>query len=129
MNLKNLIPKNIFKNNALTNIYKFIDSKYTLNNIIIAGLLIYISLISVYTPRVIIAFVNNTIVKLIILGCIIIFGKNDIILGLFLSIALLISINLDNSVSLLEKKEHFADTNVKKKKTIKSYEKIKRKRN
>lgn len=107
MDIKKKIPKNIFTNKFLKDLQNFINKHYTTNNLLTVLLMIYITIISVYTPRAIIAFVNNSIVKIIILSCIVIFGRNDIILALFMAVALMITINLDNSISLFEKKELF----------------------
>ena len=108
MDLKKKIPKNMFNSKFLKTAYKFIDTNYTNSNILLFFLVIYISIVSIYTPRIVIAFVNNSIVKMLILTSIILLGRKDVILGLFLAIALLITINLDNTISLIEK-EHFKD--------------------
>ena len=113
MDIKKKIPKNVFTNKCLKNIHSFIDKHYTANNLIILALMVYITIISVYTPRSIIAFVNNSIVKIFILCSIVILGKNDVILGIFIATALLITINLDNSITLFEKKELFKNNSNK----------------
>ena len=83
-----------------------------LNTIIIILLVLYISCLSIYTPRHIVALVNHPMSKLIILGLIMYYGKNNLLIGLFMALALLVTINLDNTLSITEDKlrENFTST-------------------
>lgn len=102
--------------NYKQNIISFLEkSKEHINNknLIIIFLILYISGLSIYTPRHIIAFVNHPLSKILIVGLILYLGSDNLFLVVLISIALLISINLDNSLRITEEKmkknynEHF----------------------
>jgi len=95
---------NVFKPKFLKNLSKIIKENSTRDNLIIVGLIIYISVLSIYTRRNIVSLVNHPISKLIILAGILYYGKNNLALGLTMSIALLVTINLDNSLAIAESK-------------------------
>ena len=71
-------------------------------NTVILLLILYISVLSIYTPRHIVSLVNLPIVKLLILGGILYIGRENITIALFTSIALIVTINLDNTLKLAE---------------------------
>ena len=95
--LSNLFNISYLKDN-LPNINKYINN----DNIAIVGLIIYISIISIYTPRHIVSLINQPVSKLIILGMILYIGNYNLAIGLLMSIALLVTINLDNSLQIVE---------------------------
>jgi len=90
----------VFKVKFIKDSKKIISKQLTRDNIVIMGLIMYISIISIYTPRHLISLINSSIVRLIILGCVLYFGKSNYLLGLFISIALIITINLDNTINV-----------------------------
>jgi hypothetical protein len=65
-------------------------------------LILYISIISVYTPRTFLALMNNLYIKIFILLYIfyVVCIETDIILGMFLLVAFVVTINLDNSIQV-----------------------------
>ena len=90
---------------------KFIDNlkihskiNLTNDNIILSALVLYIAFLSLYTPRHIVSLVNHPLSKILILGLIIYYGKDNLMLALVMSIALLVTINLDNSIAISEHK-------------------------
>ena len=93
----------MFKAKFLKDISGNIKKYGTRDNIIIVTLVLYISALSIYTPRHIVSLVNHPMSKLAILAAILYYGKKNLVLGLFMAIALLVTINLDNSLSIAEK--------------------------
>ena len=85
----------------------------TVNNSILIALILYISFISMYTPRHIISFINLPIIKIAILLLIIYTSTIDIKLTLLLTIAFLITINLEYSIQTIETKIENYETNKK----------------
>jgi hypothetical protein len=69
-------------------------------NITILLLILYTSIVSMYTPRSIISLVNQSLIKIIILGLILFVAKDDIILAIFIAIAFIVTISLDNSITV-----------------------------
>jgi hypothetical protein len=69
-------------------------------NIIIILLILYTSVVSMYTPRSIITLINQPLIKIIILGLILYVAKDDIILAIFIMIAFIVTISLDNSITV-----------------------------
>ena len=65
-------------------------------------LILYISVISVYTPRTFLAFMNNLYIKICILLYIfyVVCIETDIILGMFLLVAFVVTVSLDNSIQV-----------------------------
>ena len=105
--LSNLVSKielSDFVNKFIDNLK--IQSKINLtnDNIILSALVLYIAFLSLYTPRHIVSLVNHPLSKIIILGLIIYYGKDNLMLALVMSIALLVTINLDNSIAISEHK-------------------------
>lgn len=96
--------RDVFKVKFIKDSKKMLNKQLTRDNMIIFGLVLYISAISIYTPRHLISLINSSIVRLIVLGSIIYFGKDNFLLGLFISIALLVTINLDNTIHVTERK-------------------------
>lgn len=105
--MNNILNKKIINKNLI-----LVKKNINLNTIIIVLLVLYISCLSIYTPRHIVALVNHPMSKLIILGLIMYYGKNNLLLGLFMALALLVTINLDNTLSITEDKlrENFTST-------------------
>ena len=105
--MNNILNKKIINKNLI-----LVRKHINLNTLIIVLLVLYISCLSIYTPRHIIALVNHPMSKLIILGLIMYYGKNNLLLGLFMALALLVTINLDNTLSITEDKlrENFTST-------------------
>lgn len=68
------------------------------DNLIIAVLVIYISMVSMYTPRAIINLVNQPVLKILILGLILYTATYNIVLAIFISIALIVTVSIDNSI-------------------------------
>jgi hypothetical protein len=73
---------------------------YSAEVVYIFLLIVYISIVSIYTPRALLSFVNKGIVKLVILLYIfyVVCIETDIILGMFLLVAFVVTISLDNSI-------------------------------
>ena len=108
----------------------------TQENAIVLSLILYISIISIYTPRHIISLINLPIIKILSLLLIIyIFSINPKI-SILLTIAFLITINLENSIQFIENYSDHAQKSCKithtnknknKKKKIKKKKKNKKK--
>lgn len=96
--------REVFKVKFIKDSKKMLNKQLTRDNMIIFGLVLYISAISIYTPRHLISLINSSIIRLMILGSIIYLGKDNFLLGLFISIALLVTINLDNTIHVTERK-------------------------
>ena len=83
------------------------------DNIIIGLLVIYISMVSMYTPRSIINLVNQPLIKIVVLGIILYTATYNMVLAIFISIALIITVSIDNSIiaskTLLPIREKFTD--------------------
>ena len=95
----------------------------TINNLIIFGLILYISLLSIYTPRHIISLINQPLSKLLILSFILYIGNNNISLAVFITIAFLVTVNLENIIQLSENnfnnvRENFTELSNNKELTI-----------
>ncbi len=76
-------------------------SKYITNdNIIILCLIIYSSIISMYTPRAIINLINKPVSRIIILGLILYTATYNLILAIFISIAFIITVSIDSSIEI-----------------------------
>ena len=95
---------NILNNKNINKNLILLRKHINLNTIIIIILVLYISCLSIYTPRHVVALINHPMSKLIILGLIMYYGKDNLLLGLFMALALLVTINLDNSLSIAEHK-------------------------
>jgi hypothetical protein len=64
-------------------------------------LVIYISIISIYTPKSWLSLINHAYIKFAIMLYIlyILFVDKEMILGIFMLVALVITINMDNSIN------------------------------
>lgn len=73
---------------------------YSAEVIYIFLLIVYISIVSIYTPRAFLSFVNRGFIKMLILFYIfyVVCIDTDIILGMFLLVAFVVTISLDNSI-------------------------------
>jgi hypothetical protein len=73
---------------------------YSAEVIYIFLLIVYISIVSIYTPRAFLEFVNKGFIKMLILIYIfyVVCIDTDIILGMFLLVAFVVTISLDNSI-------------------------------
>lgn len=73
---------------------------YSAEVIYIFLLIVYISIVSIYTPRAFLEFVNKGFIKMLILFYIfyVVCIDTDIILGMFLLVAFVVTISLDNSI-------------------------------
>ena len=107
--------------------WKNLKKYLTQENAIVLFLILYISIISIYTPRHIISLINLPIIKILSLLLIIyIFSINPKI-SILLTIAFLITINLENSIQFIEnysdhaqKSSKITHTNKNKKKNKKT---------
>jgi hypothetical protein len=68
------------------------------DNLIIAVLVIYISMVSMYTPRALINLVNQPLIKIVVLGIILYTATYNITLAIFIAIALIVTVSIDNSI-------------------------------
>ena len=81
--------------------YKIYGYTITMEMIYILILVIYISIVSVYTPRSWLSLINHGYIKFAIMLYIlyILLVDKEIILGVFMLVALLVTINIDNSIN------------------------------
>jgi len=90
---------NIIKNFGNINLDEYMTLKYY----IIFLLICYISIVSIYTPRNIIKFVNEPKIKLLLILTILCVSHYDITMGIFAAIAFIVTMILNNSLILAEK--------------------------
>ena len=118
---------NIFSAKFINNINKNIKQYVTVDNSMIIILAMYITVLSIYTPRHIISLASKPLSKLLVLGSIIYYSVNNITLSIFISIAFILTINLENAISTMERnidKNTFTE-NFKSKPSIKDGDKKK----
>ena len=80
-----------------------LDKYMTLKYYVIFLLICYISIVSIYTPRNIIKFVNEPKIKLLLILAILCVSHYDITMGIFAAIAFIVTMILNNSLNLAEK--------------------------
>ena len=98
----------------------FDDLGLSFNVAYILLLILYISAISIYTPRTFLAFMNHLYIKIAVLLYIfyVVCVETDIILGMFLLVAFVVTISLDNSIQVARQvtpTESFDDAPIRKK--------------
>jgi len=81
-------------------VFKVLDYTITTEMIYVLLLIIYISILSVYTPKSWLALINHPYIKFAILLFIFytICFDEDLVLGIFMLVALVVTINTDNSI-------------------------------
>jgi len=95
--IKQFLNKHVSKQlgGALDSILPMITDS---DNLIIAALVIYISMVSMYTPRALINLVNQPLIKIVVLGIILYTATYNITLAIFIAIALIVTVSIDNSI-------------------------------
>jgi len=81
--------------------YRIYGYNITTEMIYVLVLVIYISIISIYTPKSWLSLINHAYIKFAIMLYIlyILFVDKEMILGIFMLVALVITINMDNSIN------------------------------
>ena len=87
---------------SLGEVNSLYKSHFTLNNMIILGLVLYISCIVMYMPRHILSLQSQPVIKILSLMIIVYYIQIDPQIGILLTIAFLVTLNLENSVQLME---------------------------
>jgi len=86
--------------NKIEELLSSIGLSYSAEVVYIFLLIVYISIVSIYTPRALLSFINKGFIKMLILLYIfyVVCIETDIILGMFLLVAFVVTISLDNSI-------------------------------
>jgi hypothetical protein len=81
--------------------YRIYGYNITTEMLYVLVLVIYISIISIYTPKSWLSLINHGYIKFAIMLYIlyILFVDKEMILGIFMLVALVITINMDNSIN------------------------------
>lgn len=99
---KQIADLNNFITETYTSLLTYGNNTLTTENITIVFLIIYTSLVSMYTPRSIINLINQPISKILILGLILYVANENITLAIFIAIAFIVTISIDNSIEVIK---------------------------
>lgn len=99
---KNISDLNKFITETYTSLLTYGNDTLTTENITIVFLIIYTSLVSMYTPRSIINLINQPVSKILILGLILYVANGNITLAIFIAIAFIVTISIDNSIEVIK---------------------------
>lgn len=87
-------------NKYLPENFKISQNVFTNRNVLIAGLIIYTAIVSMYTPRALISLFNVPLIKILMLGLILYVSSFDIVLAIFIVIAFIVTLSIDNSITV-----------------------------